>query len=328
MTVDVHTHYLPATLVAALRARTQMPRITDGPDGAMIEYGEGNGHVLQPNMADIELRMREMDAQGIDFAVLGTNVPGVDWFPASDAPAIARDVNDELNALAASRPDRLAVLATLPMQAPEAAAAELERAVSGGARGAMIYSNVAGMPLDDPGLAVVFDAAAALRVPLYIHPTYPLVAKEVDAYALISTLGFLVDTSTATLRLVLGGLYERHPDFALVLSHAGSLLPQLVGRIDYEAARMPNGMGKLSAPPSETLSLIYTDSVCVWAPALRSTLEFFGPDRVMYGSDYPFWDPRLSFDALDGAGLHGDVLERVRSANAERLFGLRGNPRS
>ena len=123
MTVDVHTHYLPATLVAALRARSQMPRITDGPDGTMIEYGEGNGHVLQPNMADIELRMREMDAQGIDFAVLGTNVPGVDWFPASDAPAIARDVNDELNALAASRPDRLAVLATLPMQAPEAAAA-------------------------------------------------------------------------------------------------------------------------------------------------------------------------------------------------------------
>ena len=327
MTIDVHTHYLPATLVAALRARTEMPRITDGDNGTMIEYGEGNGHVLLPSMGDVALRLRDMEEQGIDFAVLGANVPGVDWFPERDARAIARDVNDELNALAAAHPDRLAVLATLPMQSPDAAAAELERAVAGGAVGAMIYSNVAGKPLDDPGLAVVFDAAAALRVPLYIHPTYPLVAKEVDAYALISTLGFLVDTSTAALRLVLGGLYERHPDFALVLSHAGSLIPQLVGRIDYEAARMPNGMGKLSTPPSETLALLYTDSVCVWPPALRSTLDFLGADRVMYGSDYPFWDPQLSFDALEGAGVDGDVLERVSSANAQRLFRLRGNPR-
>ena len=326
MTIDVHTHFIPSTLVAALRARTAMPRIVDNADAPQIEYGEGNGHVLQPNMEDLDLRLHEMAEQGIDYAVLSTNVPGVDWFPKADAPAIARDVNDELNGLASDHADRLAVLAVLPMQAPEAAAAELERAVGGGAVGAMIYSNVAGTPLDDPGLTVVFDAAAALGVPLYIHPTYPLVAKEVDAYALISTLGFLVDTSTAALRLVLGGLYERHPDFTLVLGHAGSLIPQLVGRIDYEAGRMPNGMGKLSAPPSETLKLLHTDSVCAWPPALRSTLAFFGPDHIMYGSDYPFWDPARS-DALDGAGLSSDVLERVHSANATRLFGLRGNPR-
>ena len=323
MTVDVHTHFLPATLVDALRRRTELPRISDG----QIEYGEGNGHALLPNMGDLELRLHDMDEQGIDLAVLGANVPGVDWFPAGDAPAIARDVNDELNDLAAAHPDRLAALATLPMQAPDAAAAELERAVGGGAVGAMIYSNVAGTALDDPVFGVVFDAAAALGVPLYIHPTYPLVAKELDAYALISTLGFLVDTSTAALRLVLGGLYERHPDFALVLAHAGSLIPQLVGRIDYEAARMPNGMGSLSAPPSETLKLLYTDSVCVWSPALRSTLDLLGPERVMYGSDYPFWDPALGFRALDDAGLGDDVRGRVDGANAERIFGLRGNPR-
>jgi aminocarboxymuconate-semialdehyde decarboxylase len=323
MTVDVHTHFLPATLVDALRRRTELPRISNG----QIEYGEGNGHALLPNMGDLEMRMRDMDAQGIDLAVLSANVPGVDWFPAADAPAIAQAVNDELNALAEDDPDRLAALAALPMQVPEAAAAELERAVGNGAVGAMIYSNVAGTPLDDPGLEVVFDAAAALDVPLYIHPTYPLVAKQVDAYALISTLGFLVDTSTAALRLVLGGLYERHPGFKLVLAHACSLIPQLVGRIDYEASRMPNGMGKLSAPPSETLRLLYTDSVCVWSPALRSTMDLLGPERVMYGSDYPFWDPEPGFRALDDAGLGEDVRDGVDGANAERIFGLRGNPR-
>jgi len=322
MTIDVHTHFLPATLAAALRRHAARPRIVDGPQGAHIEYGEGSGHVVLPSMGDIEFRLQEMDAHGIDVAVLGTNVPGVDWMPAREASAAARDINDELNALAGAHPDRLAVLATLPMNVPEAAAAELERAVGDGAVGAMIYSNVAGTPLDGPELTPVFDAAAASGVPLYIHPAHPLVAQDMDAYALIPTLGFLVDTTTAVLRLVLGGLYERHPDLPLVLSHAGSLLPQLVGRIDIEAARMPNGMGKLSTPPSESLARLYTDAVCAWPPALRSTLDFLGADRIMYGSDYPFWDPQLTFDALDAAGFSDDVLERIRNGNARRLFEL------
>ena len=326
MIIDVHTHFLPATLSRALRRRREMPRIVESPVGTRIAYGEDSGHAILPSMGSVDLRLRDMDAQGIGFAVLGTNVPGVDWCAAGDAPVIAADVNDELNALARAHPDRLAALATLPMQLPEAAAAELERAVGDGAVGAMIYSNVAGSPLDDPALTVVFDAAAALGVPLYIHPTYPLVAREVRGYALISTVGFLVDTSVAALRLVLGGLYERHPDFALVLSHAGSLLPQLVGRIDYEAARMPNGMGKLSRPPSEALARLYTDAVCAWPPALRSTLDFLGPDRIMFGSDYPFWDPQVSLDALEGAGLPAAVRERVESSNARRLFGVRPRP--
>jgi predicted TIM-barrel fold metal-dependent hydrolase len=321
-TIDVHTHYLPGNMVAALERRSELPRISDGPQGKMIEYGEGNIHPLQDDMRDLALRFRNMDEQGIDVAVLGANIPGVDWFPVEDAPAIAHDVNDELTDVARSNPERLSALAVLPLQAPEAAASELERAVSKGAVGAMIFSNSAGTPLDDPAFEVVFDTAAALRVPIYIHPTYPLVAKTLDAYALIPTLGFLVDTTTAVMRLVLGGLYERHPDFKLVLAHSASLVPQLVGRIDYEAARAPGGTGKLTVPPSEALALIYTDSVCVWPPALRSTLEFLGPERIMFGSDYPFWDPQRSFDTLDASGFPDTVVKAVRSENAQRLFGL------
>lgn len=321
-TIDVHTHYLPTTMVEALERRTELPRISDGPDGKMIEYGEGNIHPMQDDMRDLALRFRDMDEQGIDVAVLGANIPGVDWFPAEDAPAIAHDVNDELVELHRANPERLSVLAVLPLQAPEAAASELERAVSKGAVGAMIFSNAAGMPLDDPRFGVVFDAAASLDVPLYIHPTYPLVAKTLDAYALIPTLGFLVDTTTAVMRLVLGGLYERHPEFKLVLAHSASLVPQLVGRIDYEAARAPGGTGELSVAPSEALAHIYTDSVCVWPPALRSTLDFLGPERIMFGSDYPFWDPQRSLDTLAGAGFPDTVVDAVRSGNAQRLFGL------
>jgi aminocarboxymuconate-semialdehyde decarboxylase len=320
--IDTHTHYLPATLVDALARRSDLPRVSDGNGGRVIEYGEGNVHPMLPAMGNLELRMRDMDAQGVDLAIVSANVPGVDWFPAADGPAVARAVNDELLDVAARHPGRLAAMAVLPLQAPEAAAAELERALGAGAVGAMIYSNAAGAALDEPRFEVVFETAARLGAPIYIHPTYPLVAKALDAYALIPTVGFLVDTTSAILRLTLGGVFERHPELKLVLAHTASLLPQLVGRIDYEAARAPGGTGKLTVAPSEALALIYTDCVCVWPPALRSACDFLGPERITFGSDYPFWDPQRSLDTLAATGFDDDTLERIRSGNARRLFGL------
>jgi aminocarboxymuconate-semialdehyde decarboxylase len=230
-------------------------------------------------------------------------------------------VNDELADLVRAHPRRFLALATLPLQAPEAAAEELERVMARGFRGAMIYSNVAGRHLDDPALRVLFDAAARLEAPIFIHPTFPLTAQTVDAYALIPTLGFMFDTTTAAVRLVLDGLFERHPDFHLILAHAASLLPQLAGRIDYEAERHANGRGALTVPPSEHLRLLYTDSVCVWPPALRSTIELVGPERVMFGSDYPFWDPQRTLDTLSATDLGEAQVAAIRSENAQRLFG-------
>jgi aminocarboxymuconate-semialdehyde decarboxylase len=168
----------------------------------------------------------------------------------------------------------------------------------------------------------VFDTAAELDVPIFVHPTYPLSAATLDAHALIPTLGFLVDTTTAALRLVLDGLYERHPGFKLVLAHAGSLLPQLAGRVDYEAERAPNGTGALSVRPSEHLRLIYTDTVCVWQPALRSALDLVGDEHMMFGSDYPFWDPRRTLATLADAGLDAVTAARVSSRNARAVYGL------
>jgi predicted TIM-barrel fold metal-dependent hydrolase len=321
--IDIHSHFLASSLVEALERRSELPRITDSLEGRLIEYGQGNVHPMLAAMGDVELRLHDMDEQGIDVAVLSLNIPGVDWFPVSEGPSVARAVNDEFADLVAAYPERFVALATLPMQAPKAAAAELERAVAAGFRGAMIYSNVAGKPLDEPEFRVVFDTAARLEASIFIHPTFPLTAGTVDAYALIPTLGFMFDTTTAALRLVLDGLYERHPGFRLILSHAASLLPQLAGRIDYEAERHANGRGALSVNPSEHLRLLYTDSVCVWPPALHSALALVGPDRVMFGSDYPFWDPARTFDTIERAGLSDPVLTSVRSANAQRLFALK-----
>ena len=311
-------------LAAALEARGEAPRIIRQDGKRAIEYGPNNGHDLLPVMVDIVAQLRDMDAAGIDFAILSVQVPGVDWFSAADGVSVARDVNDELADITRSHPHRLAALALLPMQAPDEAASELERAVGAGLKGAVVFSNVAGRDLDQAGIGPVVDAAAALDVPLMIHPTFPLSAAATDAYALIPTVGFLVDTSMAALRLIFRGLYERHSGFKLYLCHAGSLLPQLAGRIDYEGTRFPGGTGKLEALPSERIAQLYTDTVCVWPPALRSTLALVGDDRVMFGSDYPFWDAPAGVDTVARAELAPETRAAVEAGNAARLFGLDG----
>jgi aminocarboxymuconate-semialdehyde decarboxylase len=320
--VDVHTHFLPRSLADALERRSDFPRLERRGGAGYIHYGAGAGHALLPEMERLDVRLRDMERHGIATAILAVNVPGVDGFAAADAVAAARDANDELVDVVRSHDGRLAALAVLPAGNPDAAAAELERAVAAGLCGASLFSNVRGRPLDAPGMEVIFDAAARLDVPILLHPTFPLSAASVDAYALIPTLGFLFDTTTAVLRLVLAGLYERHPRLKLIVPHTASLIPWLAGRIDYEAERMPNGMGVLTVPPSEHLRLLYADIVCDWPPAVRMLVEFLGADRVMFGSDYPFWDPARSVRALGAAALDSADAARVRASTARALFGL------
>lgn len=320
--IDIHTHFLPASLAQALERASGFPRLERHGDAGYIHYGAGSGHALLPQMESLEMRLSDMERQGLDRGVLSVTVPGVDGFPAAEGVAVARDANDEFADLASSHPGRLSALAVLPARDPGAAAAELERAVARGLRGATLFSNVAGQPLDSPELEEILAVATRLEVPILVHPAYPLSAASVDAYALVPTLGFLADTTTAVLRLVLGGVYDRLPNLRLILPHTASLIPWLVGRIDYEAQRMPGGMGSLQVAPSEHLRRLYADVVCDWPPAIRLLVDFLGADRVMFGSDYPLWDPARSVRALDEAALAPADDELVRRGTAEALFGL------
>ncbi len=319
--VDVHTHYVPPALVEAYRRRQDPPRIFEGERGLMLQYGDRMARPVSADMVELDAKLASMDASGIDGAVLTVNIPGLDHFSPEEAVAVARDTNDQLAEAGRAHPGRFVALAALPMQAPDAAAAELERAVGAGLRGAHIYSNVEGRPLDDPRFRVVFDAAAALDVPVSLHPTYPIRVDAFDAHGLIPILGYLADSSAATLRLVLDGLFERHPGFKLVLAHVGSLIPYIAGRIDYESVRTGK-LGALTNAPGEHLRLLYTDSICSWPPALKLAVDYFGDDKVMFGTDQPFWDPAVGFDTLAGADLSEEGLSAVGAGNARRLYGF------
>jgi predicted TIM-barrel fold metal-dependent hydrolase len=208
------------------------------------------------------------------------------------------------------------------MQAPDAAAAELERAAGLGLHGMMLYSNVAGWPLDDPRFRPVFETAARLDLPILIHPTLPLSAPSLDAHALVPVIGFMFDTATATLRLIFDGIFDRHPDLKLILGHLGSVLPYIIGRIDYESMRLPGGTGALTDRPSEHIRRLYIDTVSNWPPAYRLALEFFGAERILFATDHPFWNMRVAHEALDQLDLAPSDRRAIERGNAIDLLGL------
>ena len=317
----MHTHFLTTALADALRKREELPQIVTRNGREFVAYAPGVAYPLVADMIDLDEKLARIDDAGLDFAILSVNIPGVDYFAVADAPALARDVNDELLECVARHPDTLAALATLPLQAPEAAAEELERAVGQGLKGAMMYANVAGRPLDELEFRVAFAAAAELDVPVLLHPARPIYSQNIGVHMLVPVIGFLFETTVATLRLIYEGLFDRHSELKLILAHTGSLVPHLAGRIDYEGGRLGAGPG-LQTPPLEALGRLYTDTVSAWVPALRSAIDFLGPEQVLLGTDAPFWDPDRTYGPLEQLGLEPDVAEAINWRNSVRLFRL------
>jgi predicted TIM-barrel fold metal-dependent hydrolase len=321
--IDVQTHYIPPAVVEALERRTSWPNIINGPDGGdrLMVYGDDAIYPLTPDMVDLDTKIEVMDKNGIGMSVLSTNIPGLDWFDESEVEAIARDTNDQLAEEVKRRPDRFAALAALPLARPEAAAAELERAVAMGHSGAMVYSNVAGRTLDEEAFRPVFETAEKLDVPILIHPTYPLSASTVDAYALVSVFGYMFDTATAAMRLILSGIYNRQPNLKLILPHTGSVVPWLAGRLDHEGYKYhPEGFGQLDDKPSEYIKRLYVDVVSGYPLSVRYVLDYLGADHVMYGSDHPFWDPAWTNEVLAQVDMTDEERQLMETGTARRIL--------
>jgi predicted TIM-barrel fold metal-dependent hydrolase len=322
MLIDVHSHYLPRALVAALEKRKKAPRIFREGGSLLVEYGAGSRTPLSPSFFEPEVILERMDEAHIDHAVLSVSIPGVDWFDEEEAATVAEASNAETAAIVARHPGRFSGLGTVPMQSPERAVEVLRRAVGMGLKGVMIYSNVAGENLDAPARRVFFAAAAALDVPVMLHPTYPLCAPSVMGGGLMEMAGFLFDTTTAALRLVFDGLYERHPNFKFLVPHTGSLIPYLGGRIDLVAGARPGASGAVTGAPSAQVRKFYVDTVTGSPQSVRFCCDFFGVDRVMHGTDHPFWPMPTGKRLLDDAGLSNADRARIEHQNAERLFGI------
>jgi aminocarboxymuconate-semialdehyde decarboxylase len=321
--VDVHIHYLPPALLNVFTRRTRPPRAERRDGWLMLDFGEGYVERVAARLLEPGHLFESLQRAGVEVAVVSINQPGVLRLAPPQAKAVARDANDELAELVSTGGGALQGLATLPWQAPDAAVEELGRAAALGLKGAMACSNVAGRPLDEPAFDPTFSAAASLSMPLLLHPTVPAQAAALSEHGLICAAGFLFDTTTAILRMIFAGTFERHPGLKMILAHAGSLLPLLMGRIDREYARnaLPGALPE-GRRPSDYLHRLHTDTIAGSPRALELAIELFGAGRVCFGSDYPFGSQQQALDLVRAASLPGEVLSAVCGKNAAELFGL------
>lgn len=328
--IDVHNHILSRAWVDLLTSHGgHRYQIGQDAEGRTIVLRRGARFLgLTEAMFDPELRLRAMDEVGVDLQLLSYTCPNCYWAEGRVAAEVARTMNDHVAEVCARWPDRFRGLASLPMQNVDLALQELERAVDRlGMVGLIILANVNETPLDDPRFEPVWAALDRRRLPVLLHPTVPLgmEAMGMDRYGLVPSLGFMFDTTLAVTRMILAGVFDRHPHLAVIVGHAGAALPYLAGRLDMCYQNIPETrQGGITKAPSEYLKRLYYDTVTYDMNVLMMAYRMAGPRHLLYGSDYPhvIGDMKGCADRVTSLPISEGDRELMRSGNARRLFNL------
>ncbi|MEM8859089.1 MAG: amidohydrolase family protein [Chloroflexota bacterium] len=229
-----------------------------------------------------------MDAAGIDIQCLTMTVPGVHSEEPEIGIKLAQIVNDGFAQVMSEYPNRYTALAILPLQDPTASVVELERAVTQNRlAGGMLFSHINGDNLDDEKFWPLYEKAAELDVPMFVHPIVPHHIGALADYRLVAIEGFLFDTSTAASRLIFSGVCERFPTLTWILAHLGGTLPFLAERMDRGFEVYPECREHLTKLPSSYLKQMYLDTFPHTPMAIEYTAAFSGADKILMGTDYP-----------------------------------------
>jgi len=326
MIIDFHNHFYPPEFIDAVRKGPSNFTVTDDDEGNPVLHSPGDYNVIVPGHRDIEHRTRVLDEAGVDMQVLTFTAPGTSLETPERAAVLAPVINDALAKIALERGDRFTALAHLPMNNPEAAVQEAERAFSQlGFRGIMPFGNANGVPLADERNWSLFEVVNEHRGVIYIHPTYPLGVEAMTEYMLMPLCGFLFDTTLAAAHLVFSGAPERFPDVKWALCHLGGTIPYLVERLDRGFFAYERSRAQISKPPSEYLKHFFYDTVNFDPNALRLAIDFAGADQILAGSDYPHLIGSLERmkESVKMLGLSPEDEGKIFGGNARRILGLR-----
>jgi len=289
-TIDIHTHFVPEGYLKLIEAEGEPYglRLRSGPDGPMIMVGQVPIGPITPHYYDLDLRLRAMDKQRVTVHALSLMPPMVYWGDGSLGLRLAKIVNDGMAEATRIHPDRFVGLATLPLQDPDTALVELERAVTVlGCRGIYLGTNVRGKELADPSFLPVFERIHTLGVPIFLHPLNVIGAQRLTNYYLHNLLGNPFDTAVAAANIIFSGLLDQFPNLNICLPHAGGAFPYLIGRLNH-GWKVREECRTVKKAPSSYLRRFTYDTISHAPESLRYLIELVGTDRVMLGSDYCF----------------------------------------
>lgn len=331
MWIDMHTHILPAELpdLGARFGDARWIRLEHHRPGyARMMQGDRFFREVEANCWDPAVRIRECDALGIDMQVLST-VPVMFgwWAPAADALAAARLLNDDLARTVTAHPDRFIALGSVPLQAPELAADELERCVRElGMPGVQIGSHVNDWNLDEEPLLPFWERANALEAAIMVHPWDMMAMDRMPRHWLPWLVGMPAETALAMCSLLMGGIVEQFPGIRFCFNHGGGAFPGTLARIRHGFDVRPDlCQTRTSTPPDALLDRIWVDSVVHDERTLHFLLDIMPEDRVVLGSDYPFPLGELQPGRLlREADLDADTRARISYHNV--LSWLRVDP--
>ncbi len=272
--------------------------------------------------ADPEVRLGLMDKYGIDIQAISQTTPVLMGLSPSYAAEVCRASNDDNYKLCKAYPKRFVNICMISLFDMKSALKELDRSVADlDCRGVTISSNQNGKGLDSPEFFPFYEKVQKYDLPILIHPvhweSYPLV-DNVKAWRLMHIFGWPFDTTQAVWRLIMGGVIERFPELKIVTHHMGGMLPYFDRRVHSSFDRFVKD--KVPHYLDHYLSNIYGDTaVDGTVAAYPCGLAFFGPDRLMYGSDYPFgWE---SGEAYIRENLKGVKTLKVSKRNMDKILG-------
>lgn len=323
--IDAHLHWWPRDCFEAIAHRKTYPRAERQADGYRYLYNQGRDSMfIAPLWLDLDRQLEGMAATGHDMELIYSGGPLAAHYselPVAEAHDAAQAFNELMATAQTKFLGRLRAAAMVPLQDTQLAVDMLEHAVNDlNLIGVNVPGSIAGEPIDAVRLEPFYATAERLGAVLFVHPSDTLFCDLLRDYggavgALHGSVGRLFESSVAALRLVLSGIMERYPDLKVFHSHAGGVLPYMAGRLD-KNARVPG----LPERPSVYLKRMYTDTVSPQPESIRFAIDFYGIDRVLYGSDNACWTVTDALRIMESVALTEEEREKVFFTNAQQLF--------
>ncbi len=289
MKYDLHTHYYPESYFDKIRELSSDFTFGTDPTGrTIIKLRGARFFGITPPMTDASLRLEAMDRVGIDVEVLSLSTPNVYFASAGDQGGIARMVNDAYAELASRHPRRFKAFASIPMDSPDEALRELERALGElRMQGVVLMSNVQGRALTSPQYRRFFEEANRRKAAIFIHPMLPANTEPFQDYVLGPLVAFPCDTTLAVAKLCFAGVFRELPDIKWIVGHAGGAIPWLMERLDNGFRDFAECRANIDELPSVYLKKLYYDTVTFSPYTLNMLRDLVGADHMVMGSDFP-----------------------------------------